>query len=251
MQVEQLQQQPELYIKLEATEGSDLQTEKSSESKNSKGSKSSAPSIRKRAAYTYHQVSNEDRAELLRRVLIGKETLAQASRDLKINYSTAKTIIRTYRKFNRVEKVPHTMRKSKQDSKKSIKIESPKRCANEEEEMEKFSNRHVKQEASFSALPLQMPTQSLMLPAANQSLHLRDAFSAMSKQLAIYEAQKERELILAQQERLRLLSAIQSVNSQNMMTYGYPLANKLITPQYLYGQQIQAQNVFGYSAYRN
>lgn len=52
----------------------------------------------------YDKIDNDKRLELLRLVRDEKRTLKEASEILKINYSTAKTIIRVYRKEKRIFK---------------------------------------------------------------------------------------------------------------------------------------------------
>jgi hypothetical protein len=54
--------------------------------------------------FIYDKVDNNKRAELLRLLQEEKRTLKEASEILRINYSTAKTIIRVFRKENRIFK---------------------------------------------------------------------------------------------------------------------------------------------------
>ena len=238
----QVEQQQRICIRIESSLESDLQTEKTSETKPSLSPKANAP-MRKRAAYTYHQISNEDRNELVRRVLIEKDTLAQASRDLKINYSTAKTIMRTYRLFKRVDKVPHTMRFRPQ-CKKSEKADTLKREAKSEEVEKKISKQQaqMKPEACVQSPPFLMSAQNM-----TNHLQLRDTLFQLSQQLTMFEAQKAREQLLAQQESLRVLLAIQSLNSQNLVLNGLPVDNN----QYYYSHLHHLQSFFGHGPYSN
>mmetsp|Transcript_52118 Transcript_52118/g.59820 ORF Transcript_52118/g.59820 Transcript_52118/m.59820 type:complete len:257 (+) Transcript_52118:51-821(+) len=82
--------------------------------------KSEIPHRRKRAAYVYHHISNEKRNELLRRVLDEGERQAHVAKDLGINYSSAKSIVTTYKKFGRVAKVPHHERITKYSTLKIV-----------------------------------------------------------------------------------------------------------------------------------
>lgn len=59
----------------------------------------------------YNQISNEKRAKIIKLVIEENKLLKEAAAMLKVNYSTAKTIMRIYRKENRI------LRKSEKSSK--------------------------------------------------------------------------------------------------------------------------------------
>ena len=67
--------------------------------------------VRKRAAYVYHHLSNEIREEIVNRIINGGERMTTVSRDLRVNYSSVKSIINTYKKQGRIVKIPHRDRK--------------------------------------------------------------------------------------------------------------------------------------------
>lgn len=65
---------------------------------------------RKRTQTTYTNISNDCREELVKRVTQNKEKIIEVAKDLKLNYSTAKSILRVYKSQQRVEKIPQKLR---------------------------------------------------------------------------------------------------------------------------------------------
>ena len=147
---------------------------------------------RKRNLKPYNHISNEKREILLQRVLLGGESQVQVAKDLKINYSSAKSVLATYRKFGRVQKIPHRLRFPKgKDLKKDIQ-NCPK-TANMPEN---------------STKPL--IGNKLQLQENTQKLH--ETFSLLSsKLLAMAHIEKERETIDAH-EKMHMLIQIQNTD---------------------------------------
>jgi len=89
-------------------------------SKNQDFQKQSVPR-RKRTQTTYTNISNDCREELVKRVTQNKEKIIEVAKDLKLNYSTAKSILRVYKAQQRVEKIPQKLRiKRKRRSQKLV-----------------------------------------------------------------------------------------------------------------------------------
>lgn len=65
---------------------------------------------RKRAQSTYTNISDEIREELVKRITVNKEKIIDVAKSMKLNYSTAKSILRVFRYQKRVQKVPQKLR---------------------------------------------------------------------------------------------------------------------------------------------
>lgn len=69
---------------------------------------------KKKKAKHYKRISNDTRAEVIRRVVDNKETIAEVARKFKLCYTTVCSIIEIYKKEGRVEKIHQRQRKRKQ-----------------------------------------------------------------------------------------------------------------------------------------
>lgn len=198
---------------LETNEPTEASSSPSANDVNEKVS-SKCPPIRKRAAYVYHHISNDIREELLRRVLNG-ESQAQAAKDLKINYSSAKSIIATFKKYGRMEKIPHHLRERKtKSSKTGVKVI--------------ISKNAVKK------------TCEPKTEVADSSQVLQEALSQISEKLLIHaQIQKKRELLEAQASLNSISGVFGNMNSD------------LLLNQYRIQQQIQLQQMQQYQQLQN